>query len=119
MINNFAKNVNCSNQNFLTFSLNLLYPPQQFALYADDSNEECRDWLELFDVFRGEDGREVLKLQGNDNDGYVSILSINLRIICSSIKHLSLISYYQIQPNIAEMCSRAQQSLRADLTKCA
>ncbi|TKR94271.1 hypothetical protein L596_008579 [Steinernema carpocapsae] len=37
---------------------------EQFALYRDDggSADDCKDWLEVFDVFTNKDGSETLKL---------------------------------------------------------
>ncbi|KAL3077910.1 hypothetical protein niasHS_013439 [Heterodera schachtii] len=36
---------------------------KQFALFEENSMDECNDWLEIFDVFRDANGGETLKLQ--------------------------------------------------------
>uniref|UniRef100_A0A914CE37 CUB domain-containing protein n=1 Tax=Acrobeloides nanus TaxID=290746 RepID=A0A914CE37_9BILA len=36
---------------------------EQFALFEETSIHECNDWLEIFDVFRSENGEERLVLQ--------------------------------------------------------
>lgn len=36
---------------------------KQFALFEDNTKEECNDWLKIFDVFYESDGTETVRLQ--------------------------------------------------------
>lgn len=37
---------------------------EQFALYEEQSKNECNDWLEIHDVFYDKNGTQKSKLQG-------------------------------------------------------